>query len=235
VSAVFFIDSGPPSAPKANVSHPGVLSGNAFRENPPILFSLHFFPAKAGYNIRTESGTDGIMKRLAKSSWRYWCVRIARHHGDPEYISRGMAVGIFCAFATPVMQMLIAVGLAFLVRGAKIPAALGTWLSNWITTPLLLPFQCYLGRLVWGKPLSRVRINEMIQALSDTSSVKEFFQTFIACGNDIIASFLIGGVLLGLLLAGPGYFITLAVVRRYRKEKIRRKMANLHPDRTVQP
>jgi len=165
------------------------------------------------------------MKKLNRSSWRYWCIRLGRHHGDPGYISRGMAVGIFCAFATPILQMVLAIGLAFLVRGAKIPAVLGTWLSNWFTTPLLLPFQCYLGSLIIGDHLSWGRINQLIRRLLATDSISDFIQVLYESGNGLLTSFLVGGVAFGLLLAIPGYLATYWIVQRHRAAKAQRKLA----------
>ena len=164
------------------------------------------------------------MKSLKKLSFKYWYIKLGRQAGTPEYVSRGMAAGLFCAFGTPVMQIPAAIALAFIIKGAKIPAFLGTWLTNWFTTPFFLPIQCMIGSLIWGVPLSFAKIKDITNAVIAASDVSwwQSVKVFCSFGSDILASFLIGGVAMGVLVAVPGYFITLWVVRRYRA--IRQRM-----------
>ena len=58
-------------------------------------------------------------------------VRMRQLEGNPHCIALGMAVGIFVSI-TPIipLQTIVAVALAFVLRGSKSAAALGTWLSN---------------------------------------------------------------------------------------------------------
>lgn len=80
---------------------------------------------------------------------RYWYLRLIRIQATPHTIAIGLAAGVFVGLL-PVLpfQTLIAVGLAFIVRGSKIAAALGTWVSNplnWV--PIYLLFY-YVGKAI---------------------------------------------------------------------------------------
>ena len=80
---------------------------------------------------------------------RYWYLRLIRIQATPHTIAVGLAVGIFAGLL-PILpfQTFVAVALAFVVRGSKVAAALGTWITN----PLnWIPFymMCYyIGKAV---------------------------------------------------------------------------------------
>jgi uncharacterized protein (DUF2062 family) len=78
-------------------------------------------------------------------------VRMRQLEGNPHYIALGMAVGIFVSI-TPIipLQTIVAIALAFLVRGSKSAAALGTWLSNPLTIPLVYYANYKLGCMLLG-------------------------------------------------------------------------------------
>jgi uncharacterized protein (DUF2062 family) len=66
-----------------------------------------------------------------------------------------MAIGIFVSIMPIIpLQTVVAVALAFLVRGSKSAAVLGTWLSNPLTIPVV-----YLCQLQAGVPLAGVPEN----------------------------------------------------------------------------
>ncbi|MDL2209563.1 DUF2062 domain-containing protein [Desulfovibrio sp. OttesenSCG-928-O18] len=80
---------------------------------------------------------------------RYWYLRLVRIQATPHNIAIGLAAGVFVGLL-PVLpfQTILAIGLAFLVRGSKIAAALGTWVSNplnWV--PVYMMFY-YVGKAV---------------------------------------------------------------------------------------
>lgn len=80
---------------------------------------------------------------------RYWYLRLVRIQASPENIARGLAAGVFVGLL-PVLpfQTIIAIAVAFAVRGSKIAAALGTWISNplnWV--PVYMMFY-YVGKAV---------------------------------------------------------------------------------------
>jgi uncharacterized protein (DUF2062 family) len=158
-----------------------------------------------------------MRKRSGKSLKLYF--KLMRHPGTPESVGRGVAVGLFSAFITPLGQMPLALLLALPLRGAKGAAVLSTWVTNPLNMPVVYPVQCYLGSFIIGNPLSYEEIKLLVLNVLHNPSM----ETWWSLGGELVASFLAGGVLFGLLSAVPGYFLTIEMVRRYRARKIKRK------------
>ncbi|NCB05239.1 MAG: DUF2062 domain-containing protein, partial [Clostridia bacterium] len=68
------------------------------------------------------------------------------------------AAGLFCAFGVPVMQMPTAFVLCLFFNGAKIPAMAATWVTNWVTAPIVFPAQIYIGSRIIRQELSWEKI-----------------------------------------------------------------------------
>jgi uncharacterized protein len=146
-----------------------------------------------------------------------------RHPGTPESVGRGVAVGLFSAFITPLGQMPLALLLALLIRGAKGSAVLTTWVLNPFNMPVIYSIQCYLGSFIIGDPLSYTLIKRLVSDILNNPSV----ETAGALGGELIASFLAGGLFLGISSAVPGYFCATAMTRRYRARRTRRKESRM--------
>ena len=78
---------------------------------------------------------------------RYWYLRLVRIQASSHDIAIGWAVGVFVGLL-PIMpfQTIAAIALAFALRGSKVAAVLGTWVSNplsWV--PLHMAFY-YVGK-----------------------------------------------------------------------------------------
>ena len=163
-----------------------------------------------------------VMRKKPGKTLKFY-LKLMRHRGTPAYVGRGVAVGLFSAFITPLGQMPLALLLALLIRGAKGSALLATWVTNPLNMPVVYPIQCYLGSLIIGSPLSYDSIKHLVlNALRSPS-----METWWSLGGELVACFLAGGVLFGLLSAVPGYFITIGMVRRYRARRLHRKTAKM--------
>jgi uncharacterized protein (DUF2062 family) len=133
-------------------------------------------------------------------------VRMRQLEGNPHYIAMGMAVGIFISI-TPIipLQTLVAVTLAFLVRGSKSAAALGTWLSNPLTIPLVYYADYKLGCVVLN-----------CQSTVDTIAFDSFAE-FMDLGLEVTSAMLVGSLVIGSVLGVVAYFVTFrgfVVIRR---------------------
>ncbi|MGA6924061.1 MAG: DUF2062 domain-containing protein [Desulfosarcina sp.] len=133
-------------------------------------------------------------------------VRMRQLEGNPCSIARGMAVGIFVSI-TPIipLQTLVAVTLAFLVRGSKSAAVLGTWLSNPLTIPLVYFVNYKLGCIILGYPKTVDSI-----AFDSLSQLMEL-------GLEVTWAMVVGGVVIGGVLGLAAYFITLRVFDTIRR------------------
>lgn len=133
-------------------------------------------------------------------------VRMRQLEGDPHTIARGMAVGIFVSI-TPIipLQTLVAVALAFLVRGSKSAAALGTWLSNPLTIPLVYYANYKLGCLLLG-----------YQATVDNIAFDSFSQ-LMNLGLEVTWAMIVGSLAIGVILGVVAYFVTLRIFTTIRR------------------
>lgn len=133
-------------------------------------------------------------------------VRMRQLEGNPHYIALGMAVGIFISI-TPIipLQTVVAVTLAFLVRGSKSAAALGTWLSNPLTVPIVYYADYKLGCALLN-----------YQTTVDKIAFDSFSQ-FMDLGIDVTSAMLIGSLAIGLVVGVVAYFVTFRVFATIRR------------------
>jgi uncharacterized protein (DUF2062 family) len=138
-------------------------------------------------------------------------VRMRQLEGNPNYIALGTAVGIFVSI-TPIIpfQTLVAITLAFLVRGSKSAAVLGTWLSNPLTIPLVYYVNYKLGCLLMG-----------YQTTLDSIEFESFSQ-LMELGFEVTLAMMTGGVVIGAVLGTVAYFVTLRgfIIFRRRSQQI---------------
>ena len=148
----------------------------------------------------------GRIKRFLR--WFY--NRFVRLHGSPEQIAWGTALGLFVAMSpTMGFQMAIAVPLAAFFKISKLASAATVWLTNPATAPFIYWFNYKLGAKLLG-------YQGKAAFLSNPS-----WEAFWRGGTQVILSLTLGGIITGIIIAIPGYFIALGMVRTAR-EKARR-------------
>ena len=115
--------------------------------------------------------------------------------GDPDYIARGMGIGIFvCATPTFPFQTFLAIALSFIVRGSKSAAIVGSWIG----LPVV-PF-FYIGAFKIGMLLTGNGLSADAQKLS--------FSEILHVGLDLAGAMMAGGVLIGAPAGIAAYLIT---------------------------
>jgi len=129
--------------------------------------------------------------------WREFLWQLKELRGNPHEIALGMAIGVFIGITPTIpLHTILAVSLALLVRGSKLAAALGVWVSN----PLSIPFFYYgsyrIGQLVLGFPGIRLPEDRSLLAMA-------------SLGGKIVGAMLLGGVILGIIPAIAAYVFTL--------------------------
>lgn len=148
------------------------------------------------------------------------CAKIVSEPASPEYIARGWAIGMFYGCAFPFgFQLILSIPTAFLLRGSKIGASVGTLITNHFTIFVIYPAQCFVGnRLIGGK----LSYQDICNALAGVFA-EESWQELFMIGGELIASFFIGGALLTLVLTPLTYFGVKSLVIRRRARKKRRE------------
>jgi uncharacterized protein (DUF2062 family) len=127
--------------------------------------------------------------------------------GDPHYIAMGMAIGVFIG-VTPTFPLhtVLAVTLAFVLRGSKPAAILGVWFGNPITMPFFYLISYKIGMLLIGNSVpfdvKYVSISELLKL-----------------GLDVTVALITGGALLGIPPAIAAYFITRKIFTTVRRRK----------------
>ena len=149
---------------------------------------------------------------------RYYYLRFIRLRGDPHELALGMAFGIFTGMM-PIMpfQMAVSVALALIFKGSKITAALGTWISNPLNWYFLYYFSYKLGAWILGMEGYSVifaTIMDMVRSEVESMVIVEKIRQ---SGGFMAAAFLLGGLIMGAVVALPSYFIFLTIFKRIRR------------------
>jgi uncharacterized protein (DUF2062 family) len=149
-----------------------------------------------------------------KEKFRLLLIHIRDLQGDPHYVATGMAIGVFVS-VTPTIPFhtLIALALAFILKGSKAAAVIGVWFSNPLTIPFLYYGSYKIGILLLGEPLPYDIHFE---------SISELF----GMGLDVTLAMVIGGSLLGIFPAVIAYLATFRGIVKLR-ERARQKAQQL--------
>ena len=145
--------------------------------------------------------------------------KIVREKADAKYIARGWAIGMFCGCFFPFgIQLLISIPAAFILRGSKIGATLGTLLTNHVTIFFIYPLQCYVGDRLMGGRLSWEQIKEVMA----NGLEKQSFESLFELGWHLTVAFFIGGAILTAIMTPLTYVgvKNLVIKRRERRRNI---------------
>ena len=159
-------------------------------------------------------------------SGQYVTKRILRLTATPHAVAAGVAAGAFTSF-TPFMGLhfFLAALLAWLVRGNLLASALGTFVGNPLTFPFIWA-ACYkTGTFILhmdtvghkAPPVGRAMKN-VFGALMDFDGGA----AMTALGhiwNPILFPMLVGGCLIGPLVAVPLYFLTRRAANLFRESR----------------
>jgi uncharacterized protein (DUF2062 family) len=167
------------------------------------------------------------LKRLAK----YYKHRMGRLPGTPEYIAKGMAIGAAMSM-TPFVGFHIVMGTFFcwLLRGSIVAMLLGTVLTGNIwTLPVIWIGTYKLGHLMLG------HFHATAAGAMRAGLVPEKFSMELLLHNPmrLLVPMTLSGVPLALLAGAATYYLTLQLVRRYKKirrARIARRHHRQHPE-----
>ena len=143
--------------------------------------------------------------------------KIVREKASPEYVARGWAIGMFYGCLIPFgFQLICSIPTAFLLKGSKIGATVGTLISNHFTIFIIYPVQCYVGSLLMGRHRS---LDEIARLMEDVIR-RQSYEALWSIGCDLVAAFFIGGALLAAVMTPLTYFFVLDLVVKYRKRRM---------------
>ena len=145
---------------------------------------------------RTPGGLD------FKGNVRAFLDRVKKLKGDPTYVAKGMAIGVFIG-VTPTIPFhtAIAIALAFIFKASKPAAIVGVWFGNPVTIPLF-----YFGSYKLGALLFRLDISADLKGMP----VSEILEM----GAEVTAAIMCGGIIIGIPFGIAAFFITRSVFQR---------------------
>ena len=165
---------------------------------------------------------------------RFVKTRILHIDDAPDRIARGIAAGLFTAYLPLFgLHLILALLLAAILRANKVMAILFVWVSNPFTAAFIY-YPCYkVGRLFLGffkyeQEISPDQVTEMLNIFSVRVVITqlftaEFWRQVATVFTVIGLETLVGGILLGLVIAKISYWAALSVINRYRKRKSNRR------------
>lgn len=142
--------------------------------------------------------------------------KIVREKATPEYIARGWAIGMFYGCLIPFgFQLLCSIPTAFILKGSKIGATVGTLITNHFSVFIIYPIQCYVGLLLMGKTRSMAELKEIMTGVIHASS----YEALLSIGTELVAAFFIGGAILTAVMTPVTYFFVKSLVVKYRTKR----------------
>ena len=148
-----------------------------------------------------------------RSYWHALKAKMVKDPLPPEDVAAGWALGMFVGCAVPFgLQLIVSVPLALMMRVSKIGATLGTLITNPVTIFIIYPAQ------TWA--VYRVLFGGSPELPSEWT-----WETVKALAGRTVASFFLGGVLLGVLLTPLTFFAVRRLVVASRAAADRRRAA----------
>ena len=164
-------------------------------------------------------------------SGQYVMKRALRITATPYAVAMGLAAGAFTSF-TPFMGLhfLLAATLAWLLRGNLLASALGTFVGNPVTFPLIWATTLATGRSFLGLDTESAPIH-LGQAMSDVMAALWSFDTeqaargLAAIWEPVFFPMLVGGLPWGLLCSTIIYFTAYRAALSFREARRTKLMA----------
>lgn len=162
-------------------------------------------------------------KLMKRNFFRRSCIKlyakIVKEKAEPEYIARGWAIGMFYGCLIPFgFQLICSIPTAFILKGSKIGATVGTLITNHFTVFIIYPAQCYVGYLLMGKCRSMAELKQMMHTVINEQS----YETLFSFGLELVAAFFIGGALLTAIMTPITYFLVKKLAVNYRNRKTKK-------------
>jgi uncharacterized protein (DUF2062 family) len=158
-----------------------------------------------------------------RTAWR----RLLETEREPHAVARGFAVGVFVGMLPLLgLQTMFALGLAFVVRGSKVAALLGTLVTNPVTFGPVLWADYVAGSYILcgaPSPHDEAAIGKTVETIDNSPPVTKApahkLKTLVGMGWRLLAPTLLGGAVLGAGLALVIYFPVAWLAARIIKKK----------------
>jgi len=156
-------------------------------------------------------------ERGVNRAFNYWGHRLARLPGSAHAIAAGFACGAALSF-TPFLgfHFLLAMGLAFIVRGNYLASVIGTAVGNPWTFPFIFAITYKVGVTITGTTVSGE-----LPAFEWSMLREHFMDTF----DTFFLPLMVGSIPLVIVVWFLVYFPLRTVLRRYKDRRAQRREA----------
>ena len=174
-----------------------------------LLQAMNNNKDKEVQGVVTKVAGDGAIRNKVSEL----ICRVKELQGDPHYIAMGVAIGVFVG-VTPTIPFhtVLAIALAFVLRGSKPAAIIGVWFANPVTVPLFYIGSYKVGVFVFGGAGGDLPgLGPLLETLEGPYALAHKFDVLGEFFNhhfDVACMMLAGGILLGIPLAVISYFVT---------------------------
>ena len=151
-----------------------------------------------------------------KDKWNLLLAQILREKASPEFIAKGWAIGMFYGCTIPFgFQLVLSIPTALILRGSKIGATVGTFITNHFTVFLIYPVQCWLGNRLLGGSIS---YSVIVRAFHEVR-VERSWESLLQVSGELLESFFLGGFILAAVCVPLTYWGVLRYVQYHRGKR----------------
>ena len=149
-----------------------------------------------------------MIKNTLQRRLRLVYLRIIRLRGHPHELALGLAFGI-CIGMMPIIpfHMILAVAVAIAFGASKITAAAGTWICNPVTVYPIYKYCYKIGIAILDFDHHTRLLLPVTEAIGQGEYLKAM-QTILSGGGMAVATFMLGGIVLGLIFSVPSYYLS---------------------------
>ena len=168
------------------------------------------------------------MLTKSKRTARFYYLKLIRLRGEPRYLAKGVALGVFIGITPTIpLHTILILALAFILRTSKVPALLASWVvSNPLTFFAQYYFSWWLGKLLFPGNLSWEKIDAVLQNIEAGSGFMATIHQIATLGLKAIAALVAGGCLLAIPFTVAGYFLSLNIFQKIEARRQLRRKAN---------
>ena len=170
---------------------------------------------------------SGVLAVKFERQIKYYYLKLIGLRDEPHELALGMALGVFAGMMPIIpFQTALAITLALFFKASKITAALGTWVSNPLNWYFLYYYSYKIGAFILGLSEKNRAFLSIMASLRQGEEAMVIVGKMAGASGMMIASFLVGGLVMGFVAAIPAYFVFLRVFQKisvWREERRRRK------------
>jgi uncharacterized protein len=193
----------------------------------------HFMVAntrKRGVHTRLRSTCrqrwpELVWPSMGAKAWLRWVLlTLVRQAENPHKVALGFAVGVWVSFV-PILgtHLLVAAVACYALRASFMAAFVGSWVGNPWTYYAMWWCGYQLGHRLLGLPEIDIK-----SLLSGTFSLSMVWYNAEVFWHGVIFPALIGGLIVGVPLSAPFYFVVRWQVRKFIKARRKRVQVKLN-------